>query len=213
MAHEHPLYVDIEVACQCCLAPQSFHFTSASDHVVCALCVHHVGAEKAERRDSEHVRMWAVRWADSDTEQCAYIAQTDALLLARDTEINSLRDQVAELGALVAGQFSAGIDGVRTLLHNDLVKRAERKTELARKQIDWAMAGLWRMDRLHHDDLQQPTKCSCGRTMGTCAESLAIDPLRRSLRDWETKNVALLQGGRRNGLPADHPAVLAQRSR
>ncbi|TFD62122.1 hypothetical protein E3T39_03725 [Cryobacterium suzukii] len=211
MTHAHPLYVDVEVACLCCLAPQPFHFTSLSDQVVCSLCVHHIGADKSERRDLEHVRLWAARWAASETAHAEYIIETDALLVARDNDLTALRDQVAELSAIVAGQFTAGIDGVRGLLQNDLVKRAERNTELAHRQIDWAMAGIWRIEALHHDSATQ--QCSCGRTAGSCAESAAIDPLRRALRDWEKKNVARLRGGRRHGLPDDHPAVLAQRIR
>ncbi len=213
MTHAHPLHVDLEADCLCCLAPQPFHFTSGSDQVVCALCLHHTGAEKSERRDREHVRLWAARWAAFETAQNQYIRETNALLVDRDRDLTALRDQVTELTALVAGQFSAGVDGVRGLLHNDLVKRAERNTELARRQIDWAMAGLWRINLLHHDDAAQPLKCSCGRTAGTCAESAAIDSLRQALADWEKKNVALLQGGHRHGLPSEHPAVLGQRIR
>ncbi|TFD69215.1 hypothetical protein [Cryobacterium sp. Hb1] len=211
MTHAHRLHVDLEVPCLCCLAPQPFHFTSLSDQVVCALCVRHLGAEKSERRDLEHVRLWAARWAASETGHADYVTETDALLVARDGDLTALRDQVAELSAVVAGQFTAGIDGVRGLLQNDLVKRAERNTALARRQIDWAMAGIWRIETLHHDSATQ--KCSCGRTAGSCAESAAIDPLRQALRDWEKKNVTLLQNGRRHGLPSDHPAVLAQRIR
>ncbi|TFB75231.1 hypothetical protein E3O06_05200 [Cryobacterium glaciale] len=217
MTHAYPLHVDVEAACLCCLAPQPFHFTSLSDQVVCSKCVHHLGTEKSERRDLEHVKLWAARWASSETSHAEYIAETDALLVARDTDLTALRDQVAKLSALVAGQFSAGIEGVRGLLQNDLVKRAERNTELARRQIDWAMAGIWRTEALHHDSAPQNNsaaqKCSCGRTAGSCAESAAIDPLRQALRDWEKKNVALLQSGRRHGLPGEHPAVLAQRIR
>jgi hypothetical protein len=213
VTHAHPLHVDLDVQCRCCLAPQPFHFTALSDQVVCALCVHHIGAEKSERRDLEHVRLWAARWAASEAAQQEYVGETDALLLARDQDLTALRDQVAELTAVVAGQFSAGIDGVRDLLHNDLIKRAERNTELARRQIDWAMAGLWRIAALHHDDPARPEKCSCGRSLGSCPESGSIDSLRQALRDWEKKNVVLLQGGGRHGLPSDHPAVLAQRIR
>ncbi|MDJ0377444.1 hypothetical protein [Cryobacterium sp. PH31-L1] len=211
VTHAHPLHVDLEVACLCCLAPQPFHFTSLSDQVVCSLCVHHIGAEKSERRDLEHVKLWASRWASAETVHADYIAETDALLVGRDNDLTALRDQVAELSAIVAGRFTAGIDGVRSLLQNDLVKRAERNTELARRQIDWAMAGIWRVEALHHYSAAQ--KCSCGRTAGSCAESAAIDPLRQALLAWEKKNVALLRGGSRHGLPADHPAVLAQRIR
>ncbi|WP_129590483.1 hypothetical protein [Cryobacterium aureum] len=211
MTHAYPLHVDVEVACLCCLAPQPFHFTSLSDQVVCLNCVHHIGAEKSERRDLEHVKTWAARWAANETTHDDYIAETDALLVARDNDLTALRDRIGELTAIIAGQFTAEIDGVRSLLQNDLVKRAERNTELARRQIDWAMAGIWRIETLHHDSATQ--KCSCGRTAGSCAESAAINPLRQALRGWEKKNVALLQAGRRHGLPEDHPAVLAQRIR
>ena len=211
MTHAHPLHVDVDVPCLCCLAPQPFHFTSLSDQVVCAQCVHHIGAEKSERRDLEHVKLWAARWAVSESAHADYIAETDALLVARDTDLTALRDQVTELSAIVAGQFSAGIAGVRDLLQNDLVKRAERNTELANRKIDWAMAGLWCVAQLHHD--AAAAKCSCGRTAGSCAESAAIDSLRQALGDWEKKNLVLLQNGRRHGLPAEHPAVLAQRIR
>ncbi|WP_104132939.1 hypothetical protein [Cryobacterium sp. M91] len=213
VTHAHPLHVDVEVPCLCCLAPQPFHFTALSDQVVCAQCVHHIGAEKSERRDAEHVKLWAARWAVSESAHEEYIAETEALLVARDIDLTALRAQVTELSAVVEGQFADGIDGVRALLQNDLVKRAERNTELARRQIDWAMGGLWRIAGLHHDDPAQPAKCSCGRTAGSCAESSAIDALRQALDDWEKKNVLLLQGGRRHGLPADHPAVLNQRIR
>lgn len=211
MTHAHPLHVAVEVACLCCFLPQPFHFTSTSDQVVCTLCVHHIGAEKAERRDSEHVRLWAARHAQLDAAHAQHVRETDALLLARDEDLTVLRGQVAELTAVVAGQFTAGIDGVRNLLHSDLVKRAERNTELAKRQIDWAMAGLWRLERCHHDAAASPATCSCGRAAGSCAESRALDPSRQALADWEKKNVALLQAGRRHGLPSEHPAVLGQR--
>ncbi len=211
MSHAHPLHADVEVTCLCCLAPQPFHFTSLSDQVVCSLCVHHIGPEKAERRDGEHVRLWAVREANATAAHSEYSAQTDALLLARDEDLTTLRAQVGELTVVVAGQFTAGIDGVRGLLQNDLVKRAERNTELAKRQIDWAMAGLWRLRQLHHDDAAPALTCSCTRPAGSCPENIALEPSRQALIDWEKKNVALLRSGRRHGLPAEHSAVLGQR--
>jgi len=37
--------------------------------------------------------------------------------------------------------------------------------------------------------------------------------VRTAMNDWEKKNVQLLRGGKRNGLPADHPAVIGERAR
>lgn len=214
MTHPYELHVDLLAPCFCCQARQPFNFTSASDQVVCSFCVRHLGAEKAERRDVEHLRLWAELFSDEQAMHRAYVATTKATIAELNATIVELTETVSELAALVAGQFDATPSaGVRGLLENDLVKRAERRTELASRQIDWAMAVIWRIGVLHHDDETTPRHCSCGRLLAGCAEGLAIDPVRTAMNDWEKKNALLLRDGKRNGLPADHPAVIGERTR
>jgi len=214
LAHSYELYVDLLAPCFCCQARQPFHFTSASDQVVCSFCVRHLGADKAERRDTDHLRLWTELFNDEQEMHRSYVAATKATIAERDATIAELSSRIEQLGALVAGQFDATPSaGVRDLLENDLIKRAERKTQLASRQIDWAMAVIWRIGVLHHDDVSKPQQCTCGRALADCAEGRAIDPVRAAMSDWEKKNVQLLRDGKRNGLPADHPAVIGERTR
>ncbi|MDH6235471.1 hypothetical protein [Cryobacterium sp. CG_9.6] len=212
MTHSYDLHVDLLAQCFCCQSRQPFNFTSASDQVVCSFCIRHVGAEKAERRDADHVRLWVELFRNEQSMHRSYVAATQHTLAARDESIVDLTERVRELAALVAEQFdSTPSAGVRAVLQNDLVKRAERRTELASRQIDWAMAVVWRLGVMHHDDPQKPLYCVCGRRSLSCAESLAIDPVRTAVSDWEKKNMLLLQAGTRHGLPADHPALISTR--
>lgn len=214
LTHPYELHVDLLAPCFCCQARQPFKFTSASDQVVCSFCVRHLGTEKAERRDADHLRMWTELFNDEQDMHRAYVETTKATMAERDARIVELTTTIEQLAALVAGQFDATPNaGVRGLLENDLIKRAERKTELGSRQIDWAMAVIWRIGTLHRDDDGHPGHCVCGRPLAVCAEGRAIDPVRTAMNAWETKNVQLLRDGKRHGLPADHPAVIGQRAR
>jgi hypothetical protein len=213
VAHPYELHVDVVAPCLCCRAPRGFRFASASDQVVCAACVNHLGEAKAQRRDTDHVAMWEALYAE--TTRAAATAAADAASAAeRDAAtIAGLRSQASGLTAVVAGEF-AGADapGVRELLETDVVRRAERNTELANRRTDRLMGALWRIDRLHHDDPATHGACSCGRPVATCPESLAIDSQRQAVRDWEARNVVLLQRGERHALDDSHPLVVQARS-
>ncbi|TDW30242.1 hypothetical protein [Cryobacterium psychrophilum] len=212
MTHAYELHVDLLAQCFCCRSRQPFNFTSATDQVVCSFCTRHVGSDKSERRDQDHLRLWVEIFSDEQAMHRAYVAATQQGIAERDATIEDLSSRVTELADLVAGQFDeTPSDGVRGLLQNDLVKRAERKTELASRQIDWAMAVIWRLSVLHHDDADKPLYCVCGRRAPSCAEAKAIDPVRTAVTDWEKKNERLLLGGKRHGLPDDHPAVTTGR--
>ncbi|WP_213816093.1 hypothetical protein [Glaciihabitans sp. dw_435] len=218
MAHSYQLHVDLDAQCLCCRSQQPFHFTSATDQVVCAHCVHHLGSDKAERRDSDHVALWLDLFTEAQQDAAALAADASETIGTRDATIADLTEQVAQLAAVVAGQYeqaaadSAAVTpagaGVRALLESDAVKRAERNTVLATRRIDWAMAALWAMSELHRDDPAKPMYCVCGKSLSACAEGKALEPVRQSILDWEKKNVALLQEGKRHGLPDDHPAVV-----
>ena len=212
MAHPYELHVDVVAPCLCCRAPREFRFASASDQVVCAACVNHLGEAKSQRRDADHVTMWEALYADA--QRLSTSAATDAAAAAeRDAAtIAELRSQASGLTAVVAGEF-AGADapGVRELLETDVVRRAERNTELANRRTDRLMAALSRIDRLHHDDTAKPGYCSCGRATAACPESIAIDSQRQAVRDWEARNVTLLQRGERHALDDTHPLVVAAR--
>lgn len=208
MTHSYPLHQAIRAQCFCCQALQSFTFTSATDQVVCALCLHHLGDDKAERRDAEHVQLWLAQYADLQEvhRKCVEKATLDAAEAA--AAILTLTGQLDELRGLVAGRFDRTVSGdIRGLLESDLVRRAERRGMLALRQLDWAMAVIWRLGTLHHDDPAHPGSCVCGRPVTACAEGRALDPQRQAVRDWEKKNLALLAAGKRHGLPDGHPGV------
>jgi hypothetical protein len=208
--HAHPLHVDLEAECYCCRAMQPFRFASPNDQVVCAFCTKHQGSDKAERRDRDHVAMWAEFFADeraahtADAEQ----ARTDAAAAA--AEIAARDAQVAELSAGIVGAFDASAEGgMRAKLEGDLVKRAERRTVLADRRLDALYGLLWRLDAMHQGDPARAGYCTCGRTLLACTEGRALDQERSAIETWAAKNVALLQAGERHALPDEHPAVRA----
>lgn len=208
MTHSYPLYQAIRAQCFCCQALQSFTFTSATDQVVCSLCLHHLGDGKAERRDAEHVQLWLAQYADLQEVHRRGVEKATLDAAEAAATILTLTGQLDELRGLVAGRFDRTVSGdIRGLLESDLVRRAERRGMLALRQLDWAMAVLWRLGMLHHDDLAHPGSCACGRAVTACAEGRALDPQRQAVRDWEKKNLALLAAGKRHGLPDDHHGV------
>jgi hypothetical protein len=208
MPHSYPLHTDVMAQCFCCRSLQPFRFTSPSDQVVCAFCQKHLGAEKAERRDLDHIKMWSELFDDEQETHREYVAGADATEDADAATIARLRTQVEELTRLATGAFDASEAGQgRELLETAVITRAERNTELANRKNDRLMAALWNLDQLHHDDPTRSTHCSCGKTLASCAESKILEPERRALRDWERKNIALAVEGKRNALPHDHPSA------
>ncbi|WP_411701187.1 hypothetical protein [Conyzicola sp.] len=149
--------------------------------------------------------MWADLAADQQVNHQAEVERLTALLASEALVIDGLRAESAGLTAVVAGEFAVG--GVRDLLENDVVRRADRATELANRRNDRTMAVLWRLERLHHENAQNFGACACGEPVLTCAEFAAIEPERQAVREWEKKNVAWAAEGKRHGLPAEHPAA------
>ena len=210
MAHPYPLHTDVLAPCLCCTSPQPFHFTSSSDQVVCTFCVRHLGAEKAERRDRDHVALWAEMYREEREAHHADIAAAEASTTTSDNTIATLTARVDQLTQVIASEYSAAPTGdARDLLETAVVKRAERNTELAARRTDRTMVVLWRLAQLHHDDPARAGYCTCGTPVAKCAESHALDPERHALSDWERKAVALLREGHRHGLPDEHPEVVA----
>ena len=208
MAHPYDLHVDVLARCSCCQSQQTFRFASASDHVVCAACVHHLGAEKAERRDREHIRIWSAQHDELTDALAAAASAAESAAAESADQIAGLTATVAQLNALVVGEFDqAEPGGVRAELESELVKRAERKTALAFRKLDRVMAALWRLAQLHHDDPADAARCSCGRPASTCAEWRIAQSERAALAEWEAQNLGLLEAGARHALPPEHPAV------
>jgi hypothetical protein len=208
MPHAYPLHVDVTAPCLCCRAPRVFRFASVSDQVVCASCVNHLDPSKAERRDSEHVDMWAALYSREQEAHAGDVVRLESSVAAGEGEVARLAEQVAQLTAVAVGEY-AGTEagGVRALIENDVVRRAERNTELANRKIDRLMAALWRIDAQHHPHGGHPELCACGTPEGRCPEALALEPERRALREWERRNLALAGQGLRHGLPAEHPDI------
>jgi hypothetical protein len=208
MPHAYPLHTEVTAPCLCCRAPRSFRFSSPTDQVVCAACANHLGEAKAQRRDAEHVEMWASLYSVEQIDHRGDVSRLESSLADADESIAGLRDQVVQLTALAAADVAATPSGgVRALVENDVVRRAERNTELANRRTDRVMAALWRIDSLHHPQAADEKLCTCGKPGGKCAENLALEPERQALRDWERKNVALARAGSRHALPAGHPGI------
>lgn len=207
MPHRYPLHTDVEARCLCCESMQHFLFASPTDHVVCEHCRRHLGDDKAERRDREHVALWrsivaardaAAAEAGESAEQAAAEAASTIAGLASE------RDQL-RVGAIDgSGETGAAL---RRDLEGELVRRAERATELTNRRLDRAMVALWRLQAFHHPDPRKPGTCSCGRALPSCPESRVLEGVRQEMRDWEARNLALLRDGKRHGLPAEHPEV------
>jgi uncharacterized membrane protein YgcG len=177
---------------------------------VCAFCVRHLGAEKAERRDRDHVALWAQLYGEEQEAHRADVAAAEASTNLSNATIATLTARVDQLTQVIASEYTAAPTGdARELLETAVVKRAERNTELAARRIDRTMAVLWRLAELHHDDDARAGHCVCGKPVAKCVESHALDPERQALRDWERKAVALLREGKRHGLPDEHPDVVA----
>lgn len=214
MPHPHTLHVAIEAECYCCGALQRFTFTSPNDQVVCAACVHHLGAAKAEKRDRDHVRIWSTRLAASEAALGELTDLTTAAAATAEITVVGLRATVTELTRLVAGDFRASSEGpaanggaVRSYLQNELVQRAERNTDLANRRTDRMTAVLWQIEQLHRSmpapasGLRTAPLCTCGRNTARCPEWAAIEPQRVAILDWATKNAALRAAGKRHSLP------------
>lgn len=209
MTHDNPLHVDLLTQCWCCQALQPFKFTSATDQVVCSFCVRHLGADRAEKRDKDHLRMWVETLVDERESNRSTVEKLTATLAERDAALAALTARVDELTNVVAGEFDRAPSGqVRSLLENEVVKRADKRAALEQRRNDRMMAAIWRVDRLHREGERDPLTCVCGTPLVRCAEWRAVEPVRQALRDWETKNVQLLRDGQRHALPDDHPDVV-----
>jgi hypothetical protein len=206
VAHSYPLYVNVLAQCFCCQSLQPFHFTSATDQVVCGHCLRHLGPEKAEQRDAEHIKLWLAQFAAQQRVLQELETSTAAALAERDADLAALTAQVADLTGIVAGRFDRGPDAaLRGLLETEVLKRAERKAELGQRRTDAAMAVLWEINRRHSVSSADPQHCGCGASAAACPDSRALSPVRQALGDWETKNLKLLAAGQRHALPAGHP--------
>jgi hypothetical protein len=208
MPHDYALHTELEVTCLCCGSLQPFTFASASDQLVCSHCRTHLGDEKAVRRDRDHIALWSAIWEHERDARAEAVRQAATDAAAADTARSALEAKVAELSATVIGQFDAvPASGVREELQSDLVRRAERATELSNRRNDRMMAVLWRLGRLHH--AAGAGRCACGKPITECPEYRVLSAEEQALREWESKNVALAEAGSRHALPAEHPAVAA----
>ena len=201
MAHTHPLHVAVDVECYCCHLLQRFTFTSPNDQLVCAECLTHYGDGKAEKRDLDHIAMWSARYGELAERQRDLLDTTDAERTATAATEAELRSRVAELTTAIADDFAGTeLGGSRALLENEVVSRAERRTQLANRLNDRIMAVLWLLDRNHHS--VAGALCSCGKRAVDCSDWAAIEPQRQALREWEKRNIALRADGKRHALPA-----------
>jgi hypothetical protein len=104
------------------------------------------------------------------------------------------------------------LGGIRKWLQEGIVIEAEGKLRAAYRSRGKAMAILWKIDRLHHEDSRR-NQCTCGRPTQQCREFQAVAPILDALDAWEKRELELLKKGSQHELPLDHPAVLKSRSR
>ncbi|GAA3867840.1 hypothetical protein GCM10022381_09120 [Leifsonia kafniensis] len=209
MAHAYQLYNDVDAQCLCCRAMQPFHFTSAADQVVCSFCVRHTGPDRAERRDTDHVALWLELYTELQDVHAAAVADATAESALKDQIIAERVAEVDELRGLLAESFdSTPRGGIREVLETDLVKRAERKTELAERRTDRAMAVLWRLAQRHSINPGDPALCGCGMGVALCPDQQALELVRTELAEWETRNVQRAEAGQRHALPPEHPSFV-----
>lgn len=206
MTHSHPLHVDVEAQCLCCRSMQPFRFASATDQVVCPFCAKHLGSDKSERRDRDHVELWLELYTELQDAHAHAVSAAQVAAAQAEATISELRVELAQLTEAIASGFESAPAGVRDALGSEVLTRSERRTELLYRRLDRLMAAVWRIDAVHHDG-DGPGRCSCGRALTSCPESRAIDGERQDLRTWEAKNLQLLREGARHALPAEHPAL------
>lgn len=188
MAHSYELHVDVIAECWCCLAPRPFVFSSASDQVVCSLCLHHQGSAKAEARDREHVAMWAGLLRETEEQKRQLREAASATQRSDSHEIATLKEQLGALQKSVSDRVEQMPTGdARLLVESELVSRSARKAELAQRSIDRLMGVLSQLNTLHGDDPGDPLRCRCGLAVTRCAEWKAIEPVRRLVLDWEKR--------------------------
>lgn len=207
MPHPHPLHADVDVPCLCCGSVQRFRFASSSDQVVCGHCRSHLGAERAEQRDREHIALWRSILEEHDRH--AREAADSAGLAAAESAERVAR-LTAERDQLRSGVLDGSTEGGAALqeqLRDDRVRRAERATELTARRVDTAMVALWRLQVFHHPDPRKPGSCTCGRSLPACGESRILEGVRQEMLDWERRNLQLMRAGKRHGLPPEHPEV------
>lgn len=209
MTHSHPLHVDVEAQCLCCRSMQPFRFASPTDQVVCPFCAKHLGSDKSERRDRDHVELWLDLYTGLQDAHAHAVSSAQVTAAQAGATLSELRAQVAQLkGAIVTDFESAPAAGIRDALGSEILTRSERRTELLYRRLDRLMAAIWRIDTSHHD-ADARGLCVCGRPVASCPESRAIDGERQELRAWEAKNLQLLREGARHALPSEHPAIAA----
>ncbi len=205
MTHSHPLHVDLEAQCLCCRSMQPFRFASPTDQVVCTFCAKHLGSDKSERRDRDHLELWLDLHAELQDAHARAVSEARATSARTEATISELRTEVAQLTEAIADEFENAPAGIRDALGSEVLTRSERRTELLYRRLDRLMAAIWRIDALHHD-ADSPGLCSCGTAVASCPEGRAIDGERQELRAWEAKNLQLLRDGARHALPSEHPA-------
>jgi len=207
-----PLHQNVVLPCGCCGIPHGFLFTSQSDQVVCPACRNH--AQDPEKRSVLHRERWMGYQAKRDEEHEEHLIRLRQELRARDAAIAELRQRVADLQAVVLGEYeNAPLGDLQTFLQSEVVAGAESKMRAAYQSRGRAMAALWAIDRMHRDG-KRPNFCECGVAVDKCSARKALpESIVNDLDRWERRELELLKRGVRHQLPEDHPEVVKRRPR
>lgn len=213
--HAYPLQRPVTVECHCCRVEHEFMFTSKWDQVICRSCVKHQGntAEKAGRRDFDHVNLWHSEMAITKEEHAAAWAELNERRRQadeeRDQKITDLHAQIEDLRAVIrAGVENAPWPTVEHWYQSEQVADATRKRDSAYRSRDRAFRALWFIDQVHHEDAGRANYCACGNRAEKCQVLDALEPVRDALYKWENQQIDRLRSDREHGLPHEHPEVL-----
>jgi hypothetical protein len=185
--------------CRCCFVSSIPEIYSATDRPVllCAECGTHWG--QPEKTALSHEKMMsALREANAGA-----MERLDDRREALAVRLAAAEAQVSALIATIASDYSEHpARDIRNLVDQAIVDKATRRADSEAKAKDRAMAVVFRLDRLHHED---GVNCSCGKRITECEEYSALNAIRPSYYAWEKLQLERLAEGKPHGLPVDHP--------
>lgn len=150
----------------------------------CAACMPHRGSNM--QANAEHLTLWRDYVRDLEQEHADVV---DGLR----RRIQGLEQQLAERPEKIVEKW----------LNQDIVETAQAEAQRAFRSRARAWGGLLSVRVRHHETVNG--RCRCSKPMKDCLDAQTVS-LYGGLDKFENEQVALLRQGRRNDLPADHPA-------
>ena len=93
----------------------------------------------------------------------------------------------------VAGADREPGEALIKLLANTAAEKANEERDRAYRMREYAMARLWVIDDLHHEDDENRGYCSCGTDLSSCQTNAALAEQRNHIYKWELAQVQRLE--------------------